>query len=396
MNMQSFAQEVMQFLKTEGETRPVFFDESRSRLSVGDGVQLTHFVSLGALKARYDAIEEPKARVRVLERDLIAMRWTRPTREVLARRLYPRLRPKMALMSMELKRKVLEHVQGGSASDLTVAHRDLNSALAVQLVFQLSEEAVDVGADRLAAWGASFDELLSLSMDNLLAASTDSPREIRQNLWALTGGGGHVAARIMFDDVWEALPFKDDVVAMAPNQNVLLFARKSDDEALMRMAQIGLDASQAPFGLWGLSLERKDGRWEPWLPEVGRPSHGSLKVAALPGRVKLYTTHKELLLAWHEIQRLVLEVSPLLAIQDNGVVFSSAVWQRGVPTLLPPADKIAVVDLSTGEPHAWSVPWAEFAALGGAKLERYEGEIEYWRVTGDVPMDLVQKYVQVQ
>jgi hypothetical protein len=397
MSLEAFAAEVMKFLQTEGETRPVAFDFARGRMSVGDGRQLTHFVALNTLKQRYESVEEPKARVRVLERDLIAMRWTRPTLDVLSRRLYPRLRPTMALRSLELKRKVLEHVTGQSASDLIVAHRDLNPQLAVQLVFQLSEEAVDVGADRVNAWGRSFDELLALAMENLLAVSTEMPREVRQNLWALTGGGGHVAARMLFDDLSDALPFKDEVVAMAPNQNVCLFAKKSDDEALMRMAQIGLDASQAPFGVWGLALERKEGRWQAWMPEKERPSYQALKTAALPGTVKLYMQHKELLLAWHEIQRLVLEVSPMLAIQDKGTVFSSAVWQRTVPTLLPPADRVAVVDTTrgSGEPQAWSVPWAELPGLG-AVVERYEGEIEYWRVTGDVNTEALQRYPQVQ
>lgn len=393
--MHDFAQTVEQFLRAEGEQRPVMFDEAKQRLSVGDGQGLTHFVSLRNLKHRYDAIEEPKARVRVLERDLIAMRWTKPTLEILARRLFPRLRPRAALASLELKRKVLENVNGGSAADLSVASRDFNKAFSVQMVFQLSEEAVDVGADRLGAWGRTFEELLALAMDNLLQVSTEQPREVRPNLWALTGGGGHIASRLLFDDVLEKLPFKDDVVAMAPNQNVVLFAKKSDDEALARMAQIGLDASQAPFGLWAVAMERVNGRWEQWLPEATRPSYGPLKVAALPGTVKLYQTHKDLLLAWLEIQRVVSEVSPLLAVQDDSTVYSSAVWQRGVPTLLPPADRVAIVDVSTGEPKAWSVPWGELEALG-AKLERAEGELEYWRATGEIPLEVVMRYPQVQ
>jgi hypothetical protein len=395
VSFSAFAEEVRRFLVSEGETRPITFEERLHRLTVGDGRALTHFVGLPNLKARYDAIEEPKSRVRVLERDLIAMRWSKPTLDVLAKRLYPRLRPKAALQSLELKRKVLEHIQGGSAADLSVAHRDFNQALAVQLVFQLSEEAVDVGSDRLNAWGRTFDELLKLSFENLLQAATEQAREVRPNLWALTGGGGHVAARLLFDDQLERLPFKDDAIAMAPNQNVVLFAKKSDDEALARMAQIGLDASQAPFGLWGLAMERREGRWEPWLPEAARPSYAPLKIAALPGLVRLYGTHKELLLAWCEIQRVPVEVSPLLAVQDENTVFSSAVWQRGVPTLLPPADRVAVVDTSGGEPKAWSVPWGELQQLG-ATLERAEGELEYWRASGDVPLEKVQKYPQVQ
>lgn len=395
MSFGTFAEEVKRFLASEGETRPVFYDDKLARLSVGDGVGLTHFVSLATLKARYDAIEEPKARVRVLERDLIALRWSKPTLEVLAKRLYPRLRPKAALASLALKRKVIEHVSGSPAADLSVAHRDFNSVLSVQLVFQLSEEAVDVGVDRLEAWGQSFDELLKLSFENLLGAATEQVREVRPNLWALTGGGGHIASRLLFDDVWEKLPFKDDVVAMAPNQNVLVFAKKSDDEALSRMAQVGLDASQAPFGLWGITMERKDGRWEPWAPGDDRPCHGPLKIAALPGLVRIYQAHKDLLLAWNEIQRVAVEVSPLLAVQDESAVFSSAVWQRGVPTLLPPADRVAVVDTSSGEPKAWSVPWGALKVLG-AKFERAEGDLEYWRATGEVPLEKIKKYPQVQ
>ncbi len=395
MSFGTFAEEVKRFLASEGETRPVVYDPSRERIAVGDGVGLTHFVSLTTLKARYDAIEEPKARVRVLERDLIALRWSKPTIDVLAKRLYPRLRPKAALHSLELKRKVIEHVSGQPAPDLTVAHRDFNSLFAVQLVFQLSEEAVDVGTDRLQAWGRSFDELLSLSLENLLANSPEQLREVRPNLWALTGGGGHIASRVLFDDLLEKLPFKDDVVMMVPNQNVAVFAKKSDDEALSRMAQVGLDASQAPFGLWAVTMERKDGRWEPWSPDDTRPSHGPLKVAALPGRVRIYQAHKDLLLAWNEIQRVPMEVSPLLAVQDETSVFSSAVWQRGVPTLLPPADRVAVVDVSTGEPRAWSVPWGALRVLG-AKYDRAEGDLEYYRITGEVPLDRIQKYPQVQ
>lgn len=391
----TFAEEVKRFLAAEGESRPVFYDPAKERISVGDGHGLTHFVSLPTLKARYDAIEEPKARVRVLERDLIAMRWSKPTLDVLAKRLYPRLRPTAALQSLELKRKVIEHVSGSPAADLSVAHRAFNSVLSVQLVFQLSEEAVDVGVDRLAAWGRSFDELLKLSFENLLQAATEQPREVRPNLWALTGGGGHIASRLLFDDVLEKLPFKDDCVAMAPNQNVLIFAKKSDDEALSRMAQVGLDASQAPFGLWGITMERKDGRWEPWMPDDTRPSRGPLKIAALPGLVRIYSAHKDLLLAWNEIQRINIEVSPLLAVQDENAVFSSAVWQRGVPTLLPPADRVAIVDASGGEPRAWSVPWGALKHLG-ATFTRAEGDLEYWRATGDIPLEKIQKYPQVQ
>lgn len=396
MSFDGFAEEVKRFLASEGETRPVSYDAAKARVTVGDGRGLTHFVSLRSLKARYDAIEEPKARVRVLERDLIAMRWTKPTLQTLARRLYPRLRPRAALASLELKRKVLEHVANEPAADLSVAHRDFNALFAVQLVFQLSEEAVDVGSDRLQAWGRSFDELLKLAFENLLTNATEEVREVRPNLWALTGGGGHVAARLLFDDVLEPLPFKDEVVAMVPNQNVVLFAPKSDDEALSRMAQIGLDASQAPFGLWGVAMARVNGKWEPWMPEASRPAYQALKIAALPGAVKLYTQHKELLLAWLEIQRLAYDVSPLLAIQDEHAVFSTAVWQRGIPTLLPPADRVAVVDTSGGgEPRAWSVPWGELASLG-AVLERAEGELEYWKATGVVPLDKLQTYPQVQ
>jgi hypothetical protein len=395
MSFGAFAEEVKRFLAEEGEKRPVTFDEKKGRMSVGDGKGLTHFVSLTTLKARYDAIEEPKARVRVLERDLIAMRWTKPTLEVLARRLFPRLRPTAALQTLELKRKVLEHVNGQAAPDLSVASRPFNSRFSVQLVFQLSEEAVDVGSDRLDAWGRSFDELLTLSLENLLQVSTETPREVRPNLWAVTGGGGHIAARLLFDDVLEKLPFKDDAVAMVPNQNVLLFAKKSDDEALERMAGIGLDASQAPFGLWGLPMARVGGKWDAWMPEKSRASYRPLEISALPGKVRLYQAHKEVLAAWMEIQQTPIEVSPLLAIQDDENVFSSAVWQRGALSLLPPADRVAVVDLSAGEPKAWSVPWADLLKLG-AKLERAESELEYFRVSGDVPLEKIQQYPQVQ
>src|SRR6185436_15141897 len=151
--------------------------------------------------------------------------------------------------------------------------------------------------------------------------------EIRTNLWALTGGGGHIGARLIFDDLLEKLPFKDDVVAMVPNQNVVLFAKKRDDEALSRMAQVGLDASQAPFGLWGVAMERVNGKWEQWLPDKSRSSYAPLKISALPGTVRLYQAHKDLLAAWCEIRKVNVEVSPLLAVQEESAVFSSAVWQ---------------------------------------------------------------------
>jgi hypothetical protein len=41
------------------------------------------------------------------------------------------------------------------------------------------------------------------------------------------------------------------------------------------------------------------------------------------------------------------------------------------------------------------VPWGELPQLG-ATVERYEGEIEYWRVTGDVELEALQRYPQVQ
>ncbi len=394
-NLSEFATKVVRFLEAEGETRAVAYDAGRDELAVGDGQALTHFIGLGRLKARHDAIAEASAQARVFERDLIALRRMPTSFDAAARRLYPRLRPRATLATLELRRQVLSAMGQGDGDDISVPHQEVNSALAVHLVFQLSEEAVDVGQDRLKAWGRSFDELLEVAVANLAALPEDEPRELRPGLWALTGESGHVAARLVVGSALEKTTLGPDAVAMAPNQNVLLFADPADDAALIQMARIGLEASQAPLGLWGVTMARSDGRWDPWLPEASRPSHGPLKLARLPGTARLYAAHRDIQAAWHEIQNVADEVSPLLAVQDDGKPYGSAVWQRGVATLLPPADRVAVVDVSTGEPRAWSVPWADLATLG-VTLVHVEGVLDYWRATGDVPLESITSYPRLQ
>jgi len=51
--------------------------------------------------------------------------------------------------------------------------------------------------------------------------------------------------------------------------------------------------------------------------------------------------------------------------------------------------------VTTGEPKAWSVPWGELTAVG-AVLERAEGELEYWKATGEIALDVLHRYPQVQ
>lgn len=396
--MTDFANAVSTWLKAQGEDRPVHIDQRRARLVVGDGKQLMHFVSTAALKAEWEANAESEREL-VLERRLLALRRGAPSKEAMKRRLFPRLRPRADIETLELKRYVLSRVDGRDSPELSVAQRAVGDAYAVQLVFQLSEESVDVSADRPRVWGADFDELYGAAIDNLRRLGMPVLREMRDGFWAMMGGGGHIASRLLLPELTKDLKVKGELVAMAPNLNLLLLADSADEEALLQMGRLGLTASQEPFGQWAVPMVNRDNWWHAWAPEHGHKAYRALSLAGLPGRVKQYAQAKELIDANNELDGKSDACSPLLAFQDqDGSVHTSAAWVVGSVTLLPKADRVAVVQapLSDGEtPVVLSVEWNRFSRLPGVRLDRRDGVLEYWRAMGTPDLDKLKAVGQV-
>lgn len=388
------ARAAVELLQRDELTEQVDWDPSRARLRARTHGGVTHYIDLRRLAARW-ADARPERRQFLLEGALLAVRRApeRPILETLQHRVVLRLRPRAYLSALELRRKVLERVEGESAEDITLPHRVLTEQLGVQLMFELTDAPSEISDRHLRAWGVDFDTLFRFAMDRLRATAGNPLGQIKPGLYGSSASGGHDAARLLMPETLTALALDGPVVAMAPHPEVILVAGAHDDEALVEMARLGVDLSQQQLGLPAVAMQLGPAGWRPWLPEPSRRSHYSLKTAQLPGMLTAYEGQKQLMQAWHELEGDAATEAPFVISEADDQYFSVTVWTRGtLPPLLPRTDRIAFVipaPRGKGEPKVYTLPWEEAEALPGVRLTLTDGYPPRWLAEGFPSTDLL-------
>ncbi len=374
------AQAAIDHLRARGHTGEIHFDEPRFRLVIGGSKGLTHFFALKHVLTEYrDAEAEEKPRV--LQKHL----WTllepgsAPVEEVL-KQVLPRLREPLyfEVLSRQLRAQ-LEAEQDREGLD--VPFRTISEGLCAHLLFDLPTSVVDVNSGRLKAWGLTFDQALTRSLDNLRARFKEPLREVATGLWASSYSEGHDAARLLLPEIFDAVKPKGELVVMAPASHLLLAADSAEESALSLMGDLAKEALTDVRALSGVAMKRQNGQWVGWLPDPKHPAFERLFFLALQTKANLYAQQKELLDAWYEFTGEHVAVSRFSAFRtDAGEIFTSTPWTEGAVSLLPRTDRIDFVKVKDGTPEVWAAKWEVVQQLVPHLLEPTQEKPERWRV----------------
>jgi hypothetical protein len=383
-----FAQVAVAYMKAQGERRPVTVDTARDRLVVGEAPGPVSFVFLGHARrefAQAPASEQP----RVLARRFWSSVRTdaRPDSKRVLRGLLPRLRDRAWFSAVRRQAELELGADEEAIDEVMLPHRVLNEELAAHLALELPTSTIEVGPDRLEAWGVSFDAAWAQAMANLKARSTRPWDMPAPGLYVSPYHDGFDATRMVLPELFSALAVKGRPVVLAPTHDILFATGDEDVEGLMQAAAWTEEALLEPRAHSAIAFRLEEGGWRPWLPDKAHPAWARLKLLALQTLASAYARQKEILEALLQANGHEIFVATMRAFRGpSGDIFTSCAWTEGVDALLPRTDRIDFVRLgptgSASDGQVWSTTF-DIALQTVPDLMTPSGDVpERYRVRG--------------
>lgn len=378
---EAFAQQVMDFLKQEGEQRAMTVHEGTFTLIAGDGQDGTSFAYLGHLYKEYVEANGENA-PRLFKRRLWSMvrRAGELDRERVLSAVLPRCRDRAWFSAV---RRQAELELGGDEpviDTLMLPHAELNDELAVHLAYELPTSVTELGNETLQSWGVPFELLLKRAVENLRQRSLEGFEEAEPGVFLSPFRDTLDASRMLLTDDIAELPVKGAPIALAPTHDTLFITGEEDAQGLQTMAAWAEEALLEPRPHTAIAFKLDAGRWTPWLPPMTHPAWAKLKMLSLQTVASAYARQKEILDALLTANGHDIFVATLRAFRTpSSHIFTACAWTDGVEALLPQTDRIDFIrmppDGDTKNATVWSTSF-EVA-------QRYVGELMI--PTGDVP-----------
>lgn len=388
-----FARLASDYLRAQGEARPIHYDEGRNRLVVGDG-DWTSFISLEHAHTEYEAnAVSEKARV-LARRFWSSVRRAEPPSEVdVIRSILPRIRDRAWFSAVRRQAELELGADEEAIDEVTLPHRVINDELAAHLAFDLPTSVMEIGPDRLEAFGLKFDELFNRAVENLRERPQVDFEQPDSTVAAFVSPyrDGFDATRMLLTERFTSLPVKGRPVVLAPTHDIVLVAGDEDESALEAIATWGEQALLEPKPHTAHAFRYEDERWRPWLPVRMHRAWQKLKVLQLQSFASAYARQKEVLEALLQANGHTIFVATLRAFRTpGGDIFTSTAWNSGVEALLPQTDRIDFVrtnpDGSTSGAKTWSTTFDVARKVVPHLMEATGDTPERWRVIG-FPLD---------
>ena len=251
------------------------------------------------------------------------------------------------------------------------AYVPLTEHLALSLVVDTPEGPAPAGWERCEAWGVTREQALSVAVENLARVSQE-PLRFRGVLFASAWQDGLDASRLTLIERLAGLPVKGELVALVPHPNHLFLTGSEDKAGLAQLLWEAEQLSADPdfMGFYPVVLKEKG--WRTFrLPEK-HPLAGRYQLLEVWQLVRLYEEQQQWLRAALSHEEVRPYVATYAAYRSPEQAFSRACWAKGIPTLLPRADAIILVENDeTGEPRI-EVPWEVLQRHAGHLLVRDE------------------------
>ncbi len=387
MTSEEFARIAADFLRAQGERRPIAVDPSRHRLVVGVPPEPVNFLFLGHAHVEYEAAPVGE-RERVLSRRF----WSSITRApetrsaAIERSVLPRVRDAAWFSAVRRQAELDLGADEDAIDGAMLPHQPLNELLAVHLAFELATSVTEVGVDRLEAWEREFEPLYQRACANLKARSTLPFEEAAPGVFVSPYHDTFDASRLALPELFAGLKVKGQPVALAPTHDIVFVTGDDDAEGLLQIATWGEEALLEPRAHSALAFRLEGTTWKHWLPEKGHPAWAKFKLLELQTMASAYARQKEVLEALLHANGHDITVGTMRAFRTpDGAIFTACAWLENVEALLPQTDRVDFVKVATdgsAQGQVWSTSF-EIARRVVGELMQPSGDLpERWRVKG--------------
>jgi uncharacterized protein YtpQ (UPF0354 family) len=378
----AFAWRAIETLRAAGETRDIQYDAGAFLLRLGAGddgkgdvLFLSNFFD--------EYLASPPE-----QRDEVFSRLT----QVRAMPALPRTfaEARANLLPVVRGRTLFEQAQrvvnGEPGEPTPIAWKPLRGFLGLGLAFDAPDTLRYLGPDDLARWGVSFDQTLTVALENLRQRSTETLEQLAPGTCQSPWQDNYASSRLLLDEVVRRCQVRGEPVALVPHRDLLLITGSDDEDGLRQVAERAQKALMAPRALDGRALRLTSQGWVPFMPERLSNAWDAFRTLELFTRARDYDEQTQQLEKLHEERGEDIFVAAYTPYQDErGRSISYAVWLKGVDALLPRTEVIFFMDPALGQeaPPVGIARWEEVAKAVGGLLVPVEGLYpERYRVRG--------------
>ena len=332
-------------------------------------------IGLANLRARWDQLDPPE-RVPWLRSTLPALVSPPPIPKRLqsTRSLRPGIRHRAMLEAARLANLDNEVNPEQEHLRALIPHRPFGADLVSVLLWDAETTMSVIDQAQLDEWGASFDDLFPVAVDNLAELPAAGWSSIHKQLYASLDHDDYTGTRMLLPGHLETTGLGGELVVLHPNRSRLLVAAGDDAKGIARACETVFEEIGAPSPV---SLRPLVGRPGQWRPLVVPPSHPAHEMWHRLVQIDRRLIHDRLRQPLQSLLGSDVVVAEHRVVEDgNGDYRSVTTWTEGVSSLLPRTD---LIDLAT-EWGSVTVPWDEVQQLVGPLMEPTEHYPELWRV----------------
>ncbi|XQA66117.1 hypothetical protein ACM9XC_01845 [Xanthomonas sacchari] len=269
----------------------------------------------------------------------------------------------------------LEHLlEKGLDAPFPYAWRDIAEDCVELLALDLPDTISTLFQGPRAAWGITLDEGLAIARDNLRDATADHFVEVAPGVFRGAWQDAYDTSRALLPDVLYRVPVAGNPLFMLPARDCLLVVGDRDAAAIGAMLELSVEAAAQGRNVSALVFTYDEARrMVPFAlasPEHRQRQADLRRLLDAPA----YADQKAALDKLHDATDQDIFVASFSVYQerdDGARQFSLCTWTKGVDTLLPRADRIAlVVPRDDAEEDAVVlVSWDEAVAAFGDLME---------------------------
>lgn len=263
-----------------------------------------------------------------------------PAFEEARERLRPGLRDAFLLETLRLQQLASGHEMPRPP------HLRFSSRVSLLAYLDSDDGMAMVGERELAAWGKDFDEILAIARANLDVRTVAPPARLAEGIYLVSTGDCYDPGRLLLPRVLAALDVTGDVVAFVPSWHALILTGDGDPALLGAALELAKKTyAEDPRPISMLPLVRRGTSWQDLVLPLGHPAEPLLREMRVRELVEIYGQQKTLLEKANAASGEDVFVASYTGVKrDDGQFSSYCVWSRGVPTLLPEAEEVALVD----------------------------------------------------
>lgn len=262
-----------------------------------------------------------------------------------------------------------------------MAARPLAADLVVGLALDTERTMMRISDAQLRDWGVDFDQALADAIDNLRDRTVDRWVSVFPGVFMAAWSDSYDGSRLLLTDVVHRLAVAGDPVAMVPAREVVLVTGDRNENGLAALLQIARKAFTEEPRPISSSLIRLAGKtWESYEPPAAvQPAYANFRRQVLAHE---YQQQKQVLDALHEREGAAIFVASVMEMQlaaDPHPV-SLCIWSKGVDSLLPETDYVALHDADDQSAKTAIVPFAVAREIVGDLMAPVDLALRRYRV----------------